>query len=323
MARANELALLKLSHSELRVYLALSHLETRWGDVVASMDDLSELTGYGRSSLSKAISNLSTHGFIEITRTKRNYGLLSKNRYRILDCPENWTSEPKEPENDAWGSPKYWTSTRSNNKLITTSDINNITTSKLKYLNPTDLNSAEAQKEETVVNRWSEDDDTIGFGLFEEEVKPEPAKVRKNDPKTRSLRPKAEWTPADVASEFSARLYSKIRGIPGLVNTKALWGALAANRKRFGVTATQELEALERFLGDERNLLAIKRNAKGAHGMFLNAITRHLAENATIESEVVDKPAVAEYVYASDGKEFDNSMYGRIQLRNYEESLKG
>ena len=41
MARANELALLKLSHSELRVYLALSYLETRWGDVVASMDDMS------------------------------------------------------------------------------------------------------------------------------------------------------------------------------------------------------------------------------------------------------------------------------------------
>lgn len=323
MARANELALLKLSHSELRVYLALSHLETRWGDVVASMDDLSELTGYGRSSLSKAISNLSTHGFIEITRTKRNYGLLSKNRYRILDCPENWTSEPEKPENDAWGSPEYWTSTRGTNKLLTTSNNINITTSKLKYLNPADSNSADAQKEETVVNNWTEDEGGIGFGLFEDEVKPVAKKIPKNDPKTRNLRPKEEWTAADVASEFSARLYAKIRGIPGLVNTKALWGALATNRKRFGVTASQELAALEKFLGDERNLLAIKRNAKGAHGMFLNAITRHLAENATIENDVVDKSDVAEYVYASDGKEFDNSMFGRNALSKYEQSLKG
>lgn len=322
MARADELALLKLSHSELRVYLALNHLENRWGDVVASVEDLAELTGYGRSSISKAISGLSTHGFIEITRTKRNYGLLSKNRYRILDCPENWTSEPEKPENDAWGSPEYWTSTRNTNKLITTNKL--LTTSKLKYLNPADLNSAEAQKEETVVNRWSEDDDNIaGVGLFEDEVKPVEKKIPKNDPKTRGLRPQAEWTPADVASEFAARLYSKIRGIPGLVNTRALWGALARNRKQFGVTAAQEMAALERFLGDERNLLAIKRNAKGAHGMFLNAITRQLAENAAITPEVVDKPKVAEYVYASDGKEFDNSMYGRNRLRIYEESLKG
>jgi hypothetical protein len=176
-----------------------------------------------------------------------------------------------------------------------------------------------------MVNKWNEDDGFI-LGDFSSEPS-KTKKVNKRDPKTRHQRPQEEWTPADVASEFSSRIYAKLRGYPGVVNTKELWGALAANRARFHVTAVIELEALDRFMSDERNLVAVRKYPKNAHRMFLNAITNNM--NTIVTSmdmeEKLDKDpeSTAEYVYASDGTEFDNSMSGRLELKAYEANLKG
>jgi hypothetical protein len=176
-----------------------------------------------------------------------------------------------------------------------------------------------------MVNKW-EDEDGFILGDFSSEPSTT-KKVNKRDPKTRNQRPQEEWTPADVASEFSARVYQKLRGYPGVVNTRELWGALAVNRKKHLVTAVIELEAMERFLGDERNIVAIRKYPKNAHRMFLNAITSQM-HDVLIHldmDEVLEKYEVSasEYVYASDGTEFDNSMAGRLELKAYEDKLKG
>jgi hypothetical protein len=197
--------------------------------------------------------------------------------------------------------------------LILTTKVKNTTYS---------LGAKAPKREVVVVNRWKDDDDDIGgFGLLESDVAPAAQKISKRDPKTRRLRPQEEWTPADVASEFSSRVYDKIRGIPGLVNTNALRGALAANRSRFEMNATLEMELMERFFGDERNLQLIKGSPKKAHGILLNFITVNVSR-VVEDLEMTAEDKEENYIYASDGKRFDKSMPGRRDLKEYEEKLR-
>ena len=170
-----------------------------------------------------------------------------------------------------------------------------------------------------MVNKWSSENEGFILGDFSSEPSTT-KKISKRDPKTRHQRPQEEWTPADVASEFASTVYGKIRGVPGIVNTKALWGALAANRKRFGVTAVIEIEAMERFFADDRTITALRNRPKDAHKMFLNAITNNM-QNVT-EDLSMDLTSSVEFVYASDGTEFDNSMSGRLERDDYEKSIK-
>lgn len=297
---------MNLTKAETIVLDALTKSANRWGESLLTMEELKQATGYGRTSLSLAVSGLSEHGVIKIIRTKRNLGKLYKNKYLLVDR----------------------TSTASNN------DSNYITTTTVttKVINTSYLLWADAQeKEEEMVNRWSEDDDHVGgFGLLEGEV---PSGLRskplsKRDPKTRHQRPHEEWTPADMASEFASRCYSRVRGIPGMVDTYALRGALAANRQKFGVSATVEYEILEKFFGDYRNISAIKNSPKAAHRMFLVAITNsvntvvHDLALAEPDDDDYEEISHTEYVYASDGKKFDNSVPGRLRLERYEAQLR-
>jgi hypothetical protein len=311
-----ELELLKLSNGQLRVVLAMRHLETRWGSIDATMEDLAELTGFSRSSVHRAVQGLIDSGWLEVERTKRNYGLWSSNKYTLLRGSTRDTSVGKVvPLRGVTGG-------TSTNVIITTSKTS--TTKPTSKLNKT-------SQEETVVNRWSDDDEVGGFGLLEGEVPasqkpkktPRVVEPRKSNYEKRMEREPEDWTAQMMASEFASRVYDKIRGIPGMVNTKDLAIALATNRKRFGVTAAQEYAALEALFADERNLLTMKKMPKKCHGVFLNAITNWIAAHGENVPSAVAKPAKDVYVYASDGTEFDNSMGGRLELAEYEQKLKG
>ena len=311
-----EIELLKLSNGQLRVVLAMRHLETRWGSIDATMEDLAELTGFSRSSVHRAVQGLIDSGWLEVERTKRNYGLWSSNKYTLLRGSTRDTSEGKVvPLRGVTGG-------TSTNVIITTS--------KTSITKPTSKLNKTSQ-EETVVNRWSEDDEVGGFGLLEGEVPasqkpkrtPRVVEPRKTNYEKRMEREPQDWTAQMMASEFAARVYDKIRGIPGMVNTKDLAIALATNRKRFGVTAAQEYAALQALFADERNLLTMKQMPKKCHGVFLNAITNWIAAHGENVPSAVAKPAKDVYVYASDGTEFDNSMGGRLELAEYEQKLKG
>ena len=280
------------------------------------MEELIKLTGYSRTTLWRAHSGLEAAGLIDTTRTKRNFGFFAKNKYVLQPCSTDETSQDSACFTDGTS-----TSIVINKETTTTVTTSNNT---IKAINTSCLLGAAGTEEEKMVNHWNEEDDNIGgFGLLEGETDSahKVKKISKRDPKTRHQRPQDEWTAADVASEFSFRIYSKIQGVPGLINTNALRGALSANRTRFGVTSTIEMEVMERFFADDRNLASIRKFPTKAHGIFLRAITENIQQVVTdlgMDEATLDETPVESYVYASDGKRFDNSMPGRKALERYE-----
>jgi hypothetical protein len=309
----------KLSDTEFRVFMTLEMLLNRWGEVEVDMEELGTLTGLSRSTLSRAVKNLTSKSWIEVVRTKRNFGMLHNNKYKILRCVTSETSKPKTgPLRCVTGD----TPTDLYKSLIT---INKANTNKtIKVINTTYLLEGDALKEEKMVNRWSDDDDLPVMGSLEEDT-PKASSISKRDPKTRNLRPQDEWTAADVASEFAKRIYAKFPGIPGIVNTTTLRMILSKNRKAHGLNATIEMEAMERFFGDERTMLRVRNSPSASHLMFVKSITNNITnilDDLDMTSEPLDSEPNVSYVYATDGKKFDNSMFGRKALDRYEESLK-
>lgn len=314
---SDNLLLLSLNVTEMRVLLALRHLASTNGQVKVTMEELGILTDYSREGVRRGLRGLEDRGIIETSRTKRNLGRLYKNEYKLLH--NSVASDAEDTKNLPVEVHEFVASTAST-KVLSNQGISIVK-------DTTYLLGAEAPlKEVVVVNKWQDEDEGIGgWGLLDEPKNAQIKKISKRDPKTRWQRPQEEWTAADVASEFAYRVYDRVRGIPGLVSTKDLRGALAANRARFGVSATIEMELLEKFFGDERNLTSIKNSPRKAHGIFLNYITSNInsvTEEMGMDEEVVDSAPAVEYVYASDGKKFDNSMPGRKALEMYEEKLR-
>jgi len=284
-----------LSPSEQAVFDALKSKRDRWGDINVTMVDLGILTGFGRTKLSQTVSTLKEHGVIQVIRTKRNYGKLFTNRYRIIERTSTANNTDKE-------LPK--------NKSISVYLSNNVS-----------CGCSDPSCKGYDVNKWQDDDDFGAVGLFEGEK--EQKAISKKDPKTRHLRPQEEWTSADVASEFGAKLRSKFTHIPGLVNVASLRPILAKYRKEYGLTPLVELEVMEMMFGDNRILDRIKKEPHNAYRVFLKMLsTHHDKALANLGLDEVDQSEPDLYVYASDGTRFDNSMPGRADLRAYEATLK-
>ena len=307
--------LLTLTDAELRTVIALRRLADSVGVVNATMEDIGSATRYSPATLRRAFRSLETRGFLSTVRTKRNLGKFSFNVYQLSPSliPERLSTEPPlAGERSTTGS--------HSSKYI------HISHSKNDYM----------AKEKKVVNKWQDDDSDIGgVGLFDEE-KPAALKHKlstdKRDPKTRGRRPQEEWTPTDVAVEFSFQLSRKYPYLPGLVKTKELGGALAANRKKYGVTPLIELEMMKIFMGDNRLHSDADNKPHMLHGRFLRMFTTHMDQAMAslgmptrnqIANDVVDDQRDSDYIYASDGREFDNSIVGRKSLDRYEEKLKG
>lgn len=309
--------LLSLSPAGLRTLLAIRVKLGAKTSVDATMEELGELTGYSRETLRKATTELSDGGFIAITRTKRNLGKLSVNRYSLPCQVELASDEPPCQVELA--------STADSNSDTTINNTYLISNRKLKY------------KEIRVSKRWNpnEDDHIVGFGLFGDE-KPAAEKkalsTDKRDPKTRGRRPQEDWTPADVAAEFRAQLTKKYPYMPPLVNVKELAGALARSRKSSGVTPLIELEVLRLFMADPKNHADWEKAQ--LHGYlykrFLKLLQTHTAvamKNLGIdvlrpktEKQVIDEKVGK--LYASDGTAFDNTLPGKKAMERYEQRLR-
>ena len=310
----------KLKARETSLLSVLESNTDRWGEVRLTMDELSEKTEMSRTTLWRALVTLTDKGYVETVRTKRNLGRLYKNVYKVVKVE---TSTAAVVSDKVETSPivfkKSETSTAGPSNL---SKPNYLTTVTTKVNNTSYCLGRTAPEEDEMVNKWSEDDDLIGFGLIDEPV---PVDKIKKIPKTRHLRPQSEWTANDVASEFTARVYDQVRGIPGMVNTRNLGIAMSTNRKKFGITAEQEMELLEKFFVNEQNLLAIKRSPKRTQNIFLHFITQNIndvSDVITIEQKIALEDQL-EYIYASDGKKFLKSASGRQELKEYEEDLRG
>jgi hypothetical protein len=181
------------------------------------------------------------------------------------------------------------------------------------------------------MNNWKDDDDTVAFGLLEGELPAKQAQALVNDkrkPKTRGNRPVPDWTTYDMATEFSYRLSRKFPMIPGLVNVKALAGALAKNRREYGITAVVEMEVMDLFFNDERKWRAAEEHPEKIHGKYLRMFTTNLEEalaNLGMLDQLSESSSVApqgSFVYASDGARFTDSFLGRKALQQHEQDLE-
>jgi hypothetical protein len=171
------------------------------------------------------------------------------------------------------------------------------------------------------------DDEIGGVGLFEDEAlrKQPQAKIDKRDIRTRWKRPEDEWTPGDVAAEFSYRLSMHYPMTPALVNTKDIRGALSRWRKQYGITPQIEMEIMRMFFEDERNFRDADKKASQVHTWYLHMFKtnmRNAFDRLGIEYEK-DTPTqeVTDVLYASDGRTFENNIAGRSALKNYEERI--
>jgi DNA-binding transcriptional ArsR family regulator len=345
-----------LNHPEFRLAVSLYHLSDAVGRVDATLDELEVLTSMSHESLRRALRGLEGSGLLETVRTKRNLGKYYTNRYRLLlpslknegeyeELPHKNVdqSEPLPHKNE--GSTGGQVVPIGTGKL--TSYVSNVSSQESTTYFLVRTEGAPGLKEIPVGNpeRWKprgEDttgDDSIGgFGLLDEPVSAPTSKLSVNarDPKTRGRRPEHEWSANDVAVEFSYQLGRRFPYTPGLVNVRALGGALRANRSKFGITAQVELEILRMFFEDEGNLRDIEKHPNKIHGRFLNMFKSHLQtahQNLGLEVDYrllasdldtpISETPVEDVLIASDGVRFDNTAAGRAFLELHESKLRG
>jgi hypothetical protein len=323
--------------SEFRTLVALCHLAASDGSVEVSLEELGILTHSSRESLRRALRGLEDQKFIRTGRTRRNLGKLSTNKYVLCHKNEAWLAHPSH-KNEA-----------STHDQVVPRGISSITTSSNNDNNYSNCNESitspngEVSFKEIVVSkskRWvpagedtSGDDELVGVGLFPDEQPTAKSTLStdKRNPKTRGRRPESEWTPNDVASEFSFMLGRKFPLLPGLVNVRNLGGALARQRKDYKITAVIEMELMRMFFDDPRNLRDAEKTPHHLFKRYLRMFTTHLDEalhnvglppRSTLDMPDTVSAMVDEYIYASDGRKFDNSMPGRAALQRYERKLK-
>lgn len=339
MGQSDELLLLSLSPNEMRTLLALRHLADMNDKAKVTMEELGALTGYSRESLRLAVRGLEERNLVATNRTKRNLGKLHVNEYQLL--PEFWENHPEN-----WENPENLASTEQSEskKVVLKLPENLASTDSTAILSNTDNQDTKVKKdyvffytatpyrEEKMVNRWNDDDDIGGFGLLEGELPASQKKgpVARNNPRSRHQRPQDQWTSNDIASELASRLYENVRGVPGLINVSKLGPILGKYRKDYDTNALIELEVIEMMVTDPVMLAKVKRDPANAWRMFLGLLTtrgQQAKDNLGMEDETVavpagfDKPQSSSYVYASDGKKFDNSMPGRNAMKRYEEKI--
>lgn len=322
-----------LSAVEFKTAVSLYHLSDNAGRVDVTTEELTVLTGYSAESLRRAFRGLEAAGLLETTRTKRNFGKWSKNRYQLVLPSHRAVESEPEPSHKAVGSTADYVSSDTVTTMTTGSQVSN--TRNTSYFL---VRAGGASGEEIVVSRWRDDDDGIaGVGLFEDEMdggQPKP-KVDKRKSSTRNLRPESEWTTNDIAAEFSQQLGKRFPYTPGLVNTAALRGALSTYRTKYGTSPEVEMQLMRMFFDDERNLKNADSEAHRIHGRYLNMFKTHLSKAYEILGLEPNQRITGitsgvsytdsgrdEYVYASDGRKFDNSIAGRSALTRYEKKLE-
>jgi hypothetical protein len=292
------------------------HLAGSQGRFKTSVAELCRQTNKkSDKTVRNALKALEKHGHIIRTPSRRANGFKGMDTYELVD--KNYRTEMVENYRT---SHDYKLGSQSTNKPLVP---NRQTSNKLK-----DIETKGFMKEIKVpMRKWEDDgDDLAGFGLIEPKDAPQP-KIRKSDPRTRGRRPEHEWTPMDVAAEFSYRVGRKYPLLPGTVNVKQLSGALAKFRKQYDTNALIELELLRLFMADERNFQNIGDEAPFLYKMFLASFGKKMnqaRENLGLNkiNAPVDTTVKMGTLKASDGRVFQNSLSGRAQLERYEKRLK-
>lgn len=317
-----------LTPAEFRVLVSLYQVANGRGIANVSQEELCDLVRYRERSVRDALRGLEGHGLLETIRKKRNFGKYHRNVYQLVVVPryEELPAPQRRLEEISENSPPA-PQRRSTDSYITSKLTNTNSLVNTPYL--LKVRTAH-QGKEIRVGKWTDDDDIGGVGLFEEEVQEKfvPKNPNKRDPRTRHQRPNHEWTPADSAAEFGDRLRKQFPGLPQLVNTRTLAMILAKYRKELGTTSLVELDLVNRFFADEKNLSYVARVPEKAMGAFLTLFKTKLPD--ALESLGMSTPQrgsanqvdrESNFIYASDGMKFENNLVGRKALQLHEERL--
>ena len=311
-----------LTDYQFRLLATMCHLAGSKRLLKASAAELAIETGKVHpKTVRRALKALEDKGLIWRHTTKKKGGLQSSSVIHIGDSSVH-------PVGDANVHPShdYVTNSRDSHPAIrplVPNSHNSQSSYKLK-----DSEGKSSLKEVKVpMRKWEDDGDSLaGFGLVEPKDAPQP-KIRKSDPRTRGKRPEHEWTPMDVAAEFSFQVGRKYPLLPGTVNVKSLSGALAKFRKQYNTTPLIELELLRLFMADESNFKDVGDEAPFLYKRFLssfgtkiNQARQNLGLNKITAK--VEVPVSSGTLTASDGRVFQNSMSGRTQLERHEKRLK-
>ena len=307
-----------LTDYQFRLLAVLCHLSGSRGSLRIAAGELCVLTGSVHvKTVRRGLKALEEAGFISRKVVKKGGGLQGPSLIKIGNSNVH-------PAGDANVHPTGGKVTNSRNSHIANKPLvpNSQSSYKLK-----DFESEIQLKEIQVpMRKYDDDGDNLaGFGLVEPKDAPQP-KIRRSDPKTRGRRPEHEWTPMDVAAEFSYQVGRKYPLLPGTVNVKTLSGALAKFRKQYETTPLLELELLRIFMADESNFRNIGDEAPFLYKMFLSSFGKKMnqaRENlglGRVNAKIDTEPTSARLT-ASDGRTFQNSLSGRAQLERHEKRL--
>ena len=276
------------------------------------------------STVRRAIKSLETSGYLVVHRTKRANGYLGVNEYLPV------TGDRHPVTGDRTSHDKVTISTRSN-----TVDMSLVPNNKT-YNQIKDIGNPKVSEEGPIVlvRKYEDDgDDLAGFGLVEPKASPA-QRFSKNDPKTRGKRPEHEWTPMDVASEFSFLIGRKYPLLPGTVKVRDLAGALSKYRRDFHTTAVIELELMRLFMADPDNFRGVGDDGGFLYKKYLASFNRNMnkaRQNLGLssvtskefdETQPVSATVQPTKLVASDGTEFDRTIAGTAAYRRYENRLK-
>lgn len=324
MCTPAELLEAKLTHTELQVLLTICK-----HDALVDQTAIAEELNLDRTTVYRATKKLLVKGLLTVSRSRRNLGKYSKNVYE-LSAPSHVANHVAQ---DATSQAHHVAPT-----ATSTADIDiAITTDKEIKTTSLFMFAPEHKKKKKVIlvgKGWQDDDaDLAGFGLFDDELpaaqKQKP--VSKRSGKTRNQRPHEDWTSLDVATEFAYQVYQRLPGVVNPVNTLNLQKILGKNRKEFDLNPLIELEIMRLFFADAWFLNEGRKNPHYIQGRFLKFFTSHLEQalkNLGLHSDLsmtVDQALSVkseEFIYASDGTAFDNSMPGRKDLDKYEAKLR-
>ena len=283
-----------------------------------------ETGNVNEKTVRRALIGLEKAGLISKTRTK---GANGKDSLLSVDISGPVDSARTNEAQDDWASNvrtshDYKSRSHTANKPLVPNSQDSY---QLKDLGNT---KSVSLKEIKVPMRKYEDDgeDLAGFGLVEPKDVPQP-KIRKSDPKTRGRRPEHEWTPMDVAAEFSYRVGKKFPLLPGTVNVRQLSGALSKFRSQYQTTPLIELELLRLFMEDERNFKGVGDEAPMLYKLYLHSFKTKInqaRENLGLAKITAPKETAssAATIAASDGRVFQNTISGRAQLERHEKRLQ-
>jgi len=311
-----------LTDYQFRLLATICHLAGSEGRLQTSAAQLGIETGnVHEKTVRRGLIALEEAGFIKRTRTKRANG------YRGIDLlditsPSGTQTPPNQGDANVHTSHDYRSRSKKTIKpLVPNSQDSN----QLKDIRNTE--GVSLKEIRVPMRNYDDGNDLAGFGLVEPKDAPQ-QKLSKRDPKTRGKRPEHEWTPMDVAAEFSFRVGRKYPLLPGTVNVRALSGALSKFRKQYGTTALIELELLRLFIADDSNFKQIGDEAPHLYKLYLASFGKKMnqaRDNLGLGKVAPLKDPVVKIgtLVASDGREFQNSLSGRAQLERYERRLRG